>query len=80
MPVQFDEQNYGQAQYGGFDEPTGIPGKLINWGIAKDKRSANMILSISVVIFILIAIFVFFANRTPSLGDENVDPNFFEPI
>ena len=55
MSVQFNENNFAQTpQYGGSDETAGIPGKLISWGVAKDTKSANIILLSTFVILVII--------------------------
>ncbi len=63
MPVQFDEQNYGQTQYGGFDEPKGISGWLISKGIAKDQRGVNMVLIIVFVLATIVTLAVIIFGR-----------------
>jgi len=73
MPVQFDEQNYAQTSYSGFDQPKGLSGKLINWGIAKDQRSANMVLMIVFVIVLVITLGVIIFSNS-SEPDINYPP------
>ncbi len=64
MSVDFNEQNYTQSQYGNFDEnPKGMTGKLITWGIAKNQKTAQMILAGLVVVLVMTTIFVLVGNR-----------------
>lgn len=69
MSVQFDENStLQQVQYATLNQaPKGITGRLISWGVAKDKKGANMVLLIAFGILLIISI-IFFAQ----LGGNDV--------
>jgi len=66
MPVQFDEQNFAQMQNSNFGQPKGLSAKLINWGIAKDQKSANVVLVISLLLFTILTVIVLISNNSSS--------------
>lgn len=59
MNVQFDEEQFTTPTYGFDEEPKGMSGLLMRWGIAKDQSGANIILLILAVVFVILTIFVF---------------------
>jgi len=66
MPVKFDEQNFMRNTT--FDQPKGLSGKLIGWGVAKDQKSANVILTIVLALVVILTGFVMFSG-----GGSNID-------
>jgi len=62
MPVQFDEQNFAQMQNSTFGQPKGLSAKLINWGIAKDQKSANVVLIVVLVVTLVLTLFLMFSG------------------
>lgn len=58
MPVQFENQP--TIKRSSKDRSSGISTKLISWGIAKDAKQANLILTIVVIIFFALSIYFSF--------------------
>jgi len=72
MPVQFDEQNFSQMQNSNFGQPKGISAKLINWGIAKDQKSANVVLIVVLILALVLTLFLIFSTGS-SKNDFNTE-------
>ncbi|PIT91376.1 hypothetical protein COU17_01110 [Candidatus Kaiserbacteria bacterium CG10_big_fil_rev_8_21_14_0_10_49_17] len=77
--IQFNDQRNYQVSYNN-SGPTGITGKLISLGIARDKRHAQLLLSIVGVGALLImgGVFLFSGNNGYEPTQKEVEEAFMQ--
>ncbi len=84
--VYFEENNssniYSQNSKAGYQKK-GIPEMLVNLGIVKDIKTANIILIVSTILFFSISIFIVFKFLLPqNQASTSVNQNYknYNPI